>query len=382
MEELAFDEQKFSLKHSQGTIFLTNFYDHYCKADRADRKGILHKYISVLLQPHEDTLRAEAFEQCVAVIRERALFEFLDLQRQIDHTDPNPVARETVSEWYVRCLVLDAPTHMKMVTQENLKEWGVTFDELFEVGLERLKECTTPQFQPEDGYFIGTWKDDYDSSRILLPELFEDLPIAGQPVFCLPNRLTLLVANSDKPAAIKAMLERAEAIMQSEAKPQNSAPLTYQDGRIVDFSPAPDSELFAPVQYAKALAAITYYEEQKNLLEQLHEKTGKDIYVGQFTAVRTPTGQTRTFAVWLKGVVTLLPKADAVMFRGQDLPKEDQMLGMVKWEDVVAVASDLMLDTEMSPARFYVSKFPTEEQIARMPKLLEDRGPKRYNMKS
>jgi hypothetical protein len=28
------------------------------------------------------------------------------------------------------------------------------------------------------------------------------------------------------------------------------------------------------------------------------------------------------------------------------------------------IAGDLLLDTQMFPARFYVSKFPTEEQLA------------------
>jgi hypothetical protein len=40
------------------------------------------------------------------------------------------------------------------------------------------------------------------------------------------------------------------------------------------------------------------------------------------------------------------------------------MLGLAKWEDVIRIAGDLFLDTQMFPARFYVSKFPSEEQLA------------------
>jgi hypothetical protein len=40
------------------------------------------------------------------------------------------------------------------------------------------------------------------------------------------------------------------------------------------------------------------------------------------------------------------------------------MLGMAKWDDVMRIAGGLLLDTQMFPARFYVSKFPSDEQLA------------------
>jgi hypothetical protein len=40
------------------------------------------------------------------------------------------------------------------------------------------------------------------------------------------------------------------------------------------------------------------------------------------------------------------------------------MLGLAKWDDVMRIAGDLFLDAQMFPVRFYVSKFPTDEQLA------------------
>jgi hypothetical protein len=40
------------------------------------------------------------------------------------------------------------------------------------------------------------------------------------------------------------------------------------------------------------------------------------------------------------------------------------MPGLAKWDNVMWIAGGLSLDTQMFPARFYVSKFPTEEQLA------------------
>jgi hypothetical protein len=45
-------------------------------------------------------------------------------------------------------------------------------------------------------------------------------------------------------------------------------------------------------------------------------------------------------------------------------PESQRMLGLAKWEEVMRIAGDLFLDTQMFPARFYVSKFPREEQLA------------------
>ena len=226
--------------------------------------------------PEESITREQAFEQCVAVVRERALFSFMELRSQSGEIQPQPVAFEPLSQWFVGCLVLDAPGYMRMVTKENFEEWNVTFDELFEVGLERLRDSSAPKFQQEDGYFVGCWKDDYDSSRILVADVFTNFPIQGSPVICTPNRLTLLVADSKNEAAVQAMLTRAEYICQNEPRATNPAPLTWKNGEIVDFQASPGSVLFQPVQRAERIAGIIYHEEQKTLIEELHERTGKD----------------------------------------------------------------------------------------------------------
>jgi hypothetical protein len=60
----------------------------------------------------------------------------------------------------------------------------------------------------------------------------------------------------------------------------------------------------------------------------------------------------------------LLPKTDLIAFFDPTKPESQRTLGLAKWEDVLRIAGDLFLDTQMFPARFYVSKFPMEEQLA------------------
>jgi hypothetical protein len=61
--------------------------------------------------------------------------------------------------------------------------------------------------------------------------------------------------------------------------------------------------------------------------------------------------------------VHLLPKTDLIAFFDPAKPESQGTLGLAKWDDVIRIADDLFLDTQMFPACFYVSKFPTDEQL-------------------
>jgi hypothetical protein len=359
--ELKFDEKEFVIHYGSGRFFLGNFYDEYCAGNRARKADLVQGAISMMMQGDHAVSREEALEQVVAVVRERAMFGFLALRQQIDGGEAIAPVMEPLSDWYVRTLVIDAPRFMQMVTQKDLKDWDVSAEELFEIGLKRLRDASTPKFQPEDGFFVGAWDDDYDSSRILVPEVFEDLPFEGEPVFCLPNRRMLFVADSANTAAVLAMLNKAEELVQNAPRPQNPVPLTYRDGEVTDFHPAPGSELYDAVRRARGVTGILYYEEQAEMLGALHEKTGKDIFIAKFTLTKRDDGSFMSYSVWPRDVPTLLPKTDLVMCHDPQKPEEEQTVP-VKWEDL----GDLLLDAEMFPPRYYVSKFPPGDRIEKM----------------
>jgi hypothetical protein len=97
---------------------------------------------------------------------------------------------------------------------------------------------------------------------------------------------------------------------------------------------------------------------------KLYEQKRKDIFVAKYTLQQRETGGYASYSVWSKTVPTLLPKTDLIAFFDPTKPESQRMLGLAKWEDVMRIAGDLLLDTEMFPARFYVSKFPNDEQLA------------------
>jgi hypothetical protein len=115
---------------------------------------------------------------------------------------------------------------------------------------------------------------------------------------------------------------------------------------------------------AKKISALIYYRQQTENLMKLYEQKGKDLFVADYTLNQRERGGYESYSVWSKTVPTLLPKTDLIAFFDPTKPESQRTLGLAKWEDVMRVAGDLFLDTQMFPARFYVSKFPSDEQLA------------------
>lgn len=183
------------------------------------------------------------------------------LARQLESTKPEPkIAFEPISEWFARCLVLDFPEYVSMVLPGNLKTWDISFDELYEIGLARLRGHTTPKFEKQPDLYVGRWHDDCDNSRILIPELFAPLDLEGDPVVCLPNRNSLLVTGSENQDGIRAMLKHAEDIVRSKSCPMNPAPFILKNGEVADFSVSEHSPIFNDAERAKKFTALMYYQ--------------------------------------------------------------------------------------------------------------------------
>lgn len=170
-------------------------------------------------------------------------------------------AQQPITKWFSKAVAIDYPTHSAIANEAHLQDWGITFEEAFATGIERLRESTLPKFRQQNGVWVSTWDDDYDSSRVLLPGIFDDLPLHGEPVVVIPNRLTLMVCGSEEPDALRVMFALAEAVVREKPKPQNTSPLAVRDGQILDFAVPPDSPVLNDVERAQKFAALATYED-------------------------------------------------------------------------------------------------------------------------
>ena len=173
----------------------------------------------------------------------------------------------------------------------------------------------------------------------------------------------LMVAGTEDHAAIRAMLGKAESVTREIAKPQNPSPLLVKDGTIQDFEVDASSPVYHEGQRAKKVAALLTYEDQKANLDRHHKEVGKDIFVASFKLQQAKTGEYSSFSTWCNGIPTLLPETDQVIFFEPKQPEQNRIVARVPWNRAIEVVSDLMLDTKMFPPRYYVSKFPTPDQL-------------------
>lgn len=367
IDGFVYDAVAFQLRAGEMVANLGNVHAEWKRAGWRHRRLVLGNLLNMMRHLHQSSDTpgwVDARDRLVAVVRERFFLEAVRLQNGGKSPDRQlSIAHAPFTDFYVRCLVLDYPSHTHYVNEANLTEWAMSFEEAWAMGLERLRGSTKPRFRHDEGVLRGDWNDDYDSSRILLPELLAGQKLPGAPVVVLPNRLTLLAAGSEDPVGIVQMLEQAEAILGISVKPQNAVPLLLQEGACVDYRPAPGAPDFDAVQRARHLAWLGVYEDQARLLQEKHAAEGKDLQVGQYGVVRSDQGAYSSYAVWGAGMSGLLPQADEIYFC--DRPEAPRILGKATWAAAQRELGELMLDAGLFPPRFYVSSFPTEGQIER-----------------
>jgi hypothetical protein len=108
---------------------------------------------------------------------------------------------------------------------------------------------------------------------------------------------------------------------------------------------------------------MEYCNDQKGQLDKLYGQKSKDLFVASYKLNMAKDGEYSSFSVWSKGVPSLLPETDTVFFFDPGLPKDQQVVARAPWATVISVVGDFMLDTNMFPTRFYVSKFPSVELL-------------------
>jgi hypothetical protein len=153
-ESLEYDPEHFVLKRGDQRTYLRNLYNDYCQATGDHQKRVLGNALALLREKKQDISFEEAKSKVVAAVREQALFSFTTLWWELEGGKTEPkIATEPISAWFARCLVLDFPEYVSMVSPGNLKAWDISFDALYEIGLARLRSHTTPKFEKQPLFF-------------------------------------------------------------------------------------------------------------------------------------------------------------------------------------------------------------------------------------
>jgi hypothetical protein len=347
---------------SPGIINLCNFFKEYLALPAGRRKQHIADRARLFSRANDETPDdfAEAREHLRPKLWVKAALEKTRLQIRIDGGDASkfdPPEYE-VGSHLTASLVYDLPEMMKSVSNEQLIKWGVTYYEALEIARENLEQAPFAYAQIGEGCYASMSGDSYDACRLLLPSRMEQLQVKGDLIAMVPNRDSLLIAGSEDVPSLGIILDLAKKALENP-RPMVPMPLRLDGDAWVDWLPERDHPLSAGFRDLARQFLGQEYTGQKELLDRIHEKEGIDIFVASFSGVKKQDCGMFSYAVWSKGVVTLLPKVEWVyFFRGKgDLP------AAARWEKVEQVVGHLMKPTEYYPERVLVEEFPSEEEL-------------------
>lgn len=363
---IRYDQPGFFLEiENGGRYYLHNLYDFYCRVWPWRRRQVLEGFFAFRTDHvYERPQTWDAVKPMILPgVRDAFTFETLRLESG-DHATPPGFA---LGSRLRAVLVVDYPNSTSIVNAPDLEAWGVSFETAHAAALENLQKKDGLAFgRMGDGLYLSPWSDCYDASRILLPRAFADLEIEGDPVVAAPNWNRLFVAGSDHLEGLMGVIVAGMTVLAEEPRPLSGLPIVRRGGEWVDLELPRGHPAEAALRKSRVIELSALYETQKKLLDRNHERDGVDIHVAGYNALRDDQDRYRSYSLWSKGVVALLPKTEQVSFFDVDRGPESKVELTADWDIVVWHCGLLMKDAGHALPRFRVEAFPSAEQLEAM----------------
>jgi hypothetical protein len=376
-QALKYNPEQFLIERgSDGFINLANLYQEYCQAPRGQRTKVLERFIrgclgTTTLELPEDF--ADVHPDLLPVVRSRFYLESVALQSRARGGEGVAVPQQSIGDHLSLSLVYDLPQAMRSIIQDDLDKWGISFYEAVEASrtnLEQMGNVAFASLQGEaSGIYISATSDNYDASRLIMLDLVRKMPVRGDYIAMVPNRDTLVITGSEDAAGLEVMCKVADDSFQ-KPRPISTVALKLVDDEWESWLPPPESPAYAPLHELRLRTLGMEYNDQKELLDQIHQQRGEDVFVASFSAVKhKDSGRIRSYSVWSAGIDTLLPETDDLILLRPDAAASDVKIAAAgAFEQVHGVAGDLMQPMGCYPERYRVREFPSERQLAEIGK--------------
>lgn len=342
-----------------GSLYLGNIFRDWLKFPKAERVAQLDNAIAFVFEFGADDSWDAVRDRLLPLVRPRAFFENADLSPDYDWTSGAIRAQKPLAGPLSIVLAIDRPSSMALVGGAVWQEWGHPFDEVLGIALDNLRARSPCRFERQsEGYYLSTFGDWHDASRILLPDLLRQLDLHGDPVAIAIVREGLVVAGSEDLAALNAMADFAEASFLDATRPISRAPLVFRHGEWRPFEPEDPALVKLKAQWARQRAWD--YGQQAELLEPHLADVQLDRFVAPLEIVRDGA-DLRTWTSWTSDAKPLLPKADAVVLmesNGRVLPR--------LWADVEAVCGPFRAEGATYPQRYSGLGWPDPQTLQRL----------------
>ncbi len=364
-EAIRFVEAEFMLETAGGRkLYLANVFDECQKASFWKRGRVLARYAASMMDLSKGV--PETFEQAkpnlVPRVRQRTWFGVMELRFAGEKV--MPFSYEPITDDLAVELVYDTPNAIASVNPDHLARWGLSFADALRTARHNLRLSTKGTLESvRPGVFQSPWRDNHDSSRILLTELISRLEVRGAPVAMIPMRDILLVTGADDVEGLGTVADIAEPALQ-QPRTVSGVAYVFVDGTWRRFEPPPGHPQRERFRLMARMTAAEDYEAQKQLLDKTHERDGTDIFVGSFLLLRNrTTGAATSLSTWAYNAVSLLPRTDEIAIADGPGDAPDVQ---VPWERAAEVVGDLLRPQGLVPERYLVERSPTPQQFDRL----------------
>ena len=371
-----YNAERFQIaRPDDGFINLGNIYQEYCRAEKTERDAVLRRFLRNCVSTKSYELPAEFDDihpDLLPVIRSRFYLESVLLQAKVRGNEALEVPQQVIGEHLALSLVYDLPSAMRTISQTDLETWEVSFYEAVEAARHNLEQMGEVAFATLDScVYASATGDNYDASRLLLLDLIRRFKVNGDYVAMVPNRDTLVVTGSDDEHGL-ALLSKIAADSHEKPRPISTVALRLEGDEWQPWLPPRSSPSFAKFHELRLRTIGAEYNDQKELLDELHSASGAGLYVAQFNAMQNKaSGQVTSYSVWSEGLDIMLPQTDSIFFFRPKGEKEGEIIAGGSWDHVQQIVGNLMEPTGMYPERYLVRDFPSDYQLEAIGKQID-----------
>lgn len=193
------------------TLFADNAYEAYRK-DKYTLVPTLQRYLNSYGEDHgrEIALQADNVVPVVRGVQELQQLKVYIARQKIKDSVIN-MLHENYNEDLSICYAIDTKYSVSYLAEKDFDSLGIARDSLRTVAIRNLRSRLDIKREGADGVYLLVADGNYESSLILLPELWkkEELLVDGDFVVAVPCRDVLLITGSRNKDGIKKLNELA-----------------------------------------------------------------------------------------------------------------------------------------------------------------------------
>lgn len=270
LRHVQYDDVRFVINifHDDGTlstsIMLDDAFAEYTSAEFTERTKIIQRYAS-LTETYgtvPPTSAIIAIPNLLPRVAPLMLLQSMEATAQLQYaavgkkgTAPKQIPHQMLSGKHCVSIVYDFPTHVIAIDENLLAGWGISFADACDIAVKNLHKLSLQPFEPvSDGLYASPHGDSHDASRILLVDkIRSECRISGTPVALLLNRDTLLIADSEKSAALKSACAIATQLMNEDGD-YPVFPLILEGDHWQEYRPNEFDPLYEQFQHLEELS--------------------------------------------------------------------------------------------------------------------------------